>query len=81
MYGKYQLNIIVIFAVVVYRYEGSLPVICMNDVRHKVYEVEAVHYSLTEEGVSLAIIVEAIKSVTVEVVFVVDEVVGHVILL
>ena len=81
MYGKYQLNVIVIFTVVIYRYEGSLPVICMNDVRHKVYEVEAVHYSLTEEGVSLTIIVEAIKSVTVEVVFVVDEVVGHVILL
>ena len=81
MYGKYQLNVIVIFAVVIYRYEGRLPVICVNDVRHKVNEVEAVHYSLTEEGVSLAVIVEAIKSVTMEVVFIVNKVVGHVILL
>ena len=81
MYGKYQLNVIVVFTVVIYRYEGRLPVICVNDVRHKVYEVEAVHYSLTEEGVSLAVIVEAIKSVTMEVVFIVNKVVGHVILL
>ena len=73
-------KIIAVYACVVNRHKRGLPVICVNNIRHKSGKKEAVHNSLAEKGVSLTVIIISVETVSVEIIFVIDKIICYVIL-
>ena len=61
----------------VHGHQSSLPVVAVDDVRGEVDVEQGLQHGTGEEGEALAVIVKAVEAAALEVILVVEEVVGH----
>ena len=61
----------------VHGHQSSLPVVAVDDVRGEVDVEQGLQHGTGEEGETLAVIVKAVEAAALEVILVVEEVVGH----
>ena len=66
-----------IVQVQVHRHQSGLPVVAVDDIGGEVDVEQSLQHGAGEEGEALAIIVEAVQAAALEVILVVQEVVGH----
>ena len=66
-----------IVQVQVHRHQSGLPVVAVDDVGGKVDVEQGLQHCAGEEGEALAVVVEAVEAAALEVILVVEEVVGH----
>ena len=66
-----------IVQVQVHRHQSGLPVVAVDDVGGEVDVEQGLQHCAGEEGEALAVVVEAVEAAALEVILVVEEVVGH----
>ena len=66
-----------IVQVQVHRHQSGLPVVAVDDVGGEVDVKQGLQHGAGEEGEALAVVVEAVETAALEVILVVEEVVGH----